>query len=53
MVDASGNVTELKVKKTLSKRDLKQKIKVVKAKIDAAQELDSEEEEFALENQLL
>lgn len=53
MTDALGNVTELKVKKTLSKRDEKAMIKNLKKKIAAREELDEDEEEFALANELL
>jgi elongation factor 3 len=53
MTDALGNTSEVKkVKKALSKRDQKAKIKVVKAKIVGGEELDSDEEEFAQENKL-
>jgi elongation factor 3 len=48
MTDALGNTSEVKkVKKALSKRDEKAKIKIVKKKIDDGEELDSDEEEFA------
>merc|ERR1712230_257905 len=53
MTDALGNVTQVKVKKTLSKRDLKAKLKVLKKKIDEGDELDSDEEELAIEHKLL
>lgn len=53
MTDALGNTSEVKKqKKTLSKRDLKAKLKIIKKKIDDAEELDSEEEELANENKL-
>jgi len=53
MTDALGNTSEVKVKKTLSKRDEKAKVKVVKKKIDSGEELDSDEEAFAIEQKLL
>jgi elongation factor 3 len=53
MTDALGNTSEVKVKKTLSKRDEKAKVKAVKKKIDAGEELDSDEEAFAIEQKLL
>jgi elongation factor 3 len=53
MTDALGNTSEVKkVKKALSKRDLKAKLKIIKKKIDDAEELDSDEEELAVENKL-
>lgn len=54
MVDALGNVTEVKqAKKTLSKRDEKALIKTLKAKISKGEELDEDEEAFAIEHGLL
>lgn len=54
MTDALGNVTEIKgPKKKLSKREEKAAIKVIAKKIKAGQELDEEEEEIAIENNLL
>jgi len=52
MTDASGNTSEVKVKKTLSKRDEKIKIKAIKKKIEEGADLDTDEEEFALEKGL-
>merc|ERR1712000_507798 len=52
MVDALGNVSEVKVKKTLSKRDQKAKIKILKKKIKEGEELDTDDEEFAQEHNL-
>jgi elongation factor 3 len=53
IIDASGNTVELKKnKKKLSKREEKAMVKQVKAKIDNAEELDSDEEAFAEENKL-
>ena len=46
MTDAHGNVTELKQKKTMSKRDLKVKIKSVMKQIKNGEELNSDDEEF-------
>jgi len=48
MTDNLGNVTELKVKKTLSKRDEKTVIKNIKKKIKNNEELDEDEEEIAV-----
>jgi len=54
MVDALGNVTEVKgPKKKLSKREEKAAIKAIAKKIKQGQELDEDEEEIALENNLL
>jgi len=54
MVDALGNVTEVKKeKKTLSKRDEKALIKVLKKKISDGEELDEDEEAFAIANNLM
>jgi len=53
MTDALGNVTEVKVKKTLSKRDEKAMIKNLKKKIAAGEELDEDEEELAIAQSLL
>lgn len=52
MTDALGNVTELKVKKKLSKRDEKAKLKIIKKKIEDGIELDDDEYELATENKL-
>lgn len=54
MTDAAGNKIEIKQeKKTLSKKEEKALIKKVKGKIKAGEPLDSEEEEFAFEKDLL
>jgi elongation factor 3 len=54
MVDAAGNKVELKQdKKKLSKKEEKVMMKKVKTKIKAGEKLDSDEEEFAFENELL
>merc|ERR1712125_160586 len=54
MTDAAGNVTKVKgAKKTLSKKEQKQMIKKIKAKLKEGQELDSDEEEFAIEKDLI
>lgn len=52
MTDATGNVTKLKVKKKLSKREEKVKKKEVLAKINAGEDIDSSEDEFANEHGL-
>jgi len=54
MVDALGNVSEVKKeKKTLSKRDEKALLKVLKKKIQDGEELDEDEEELAIKNGLM
>jgi elongation factor 3 len=54
MVDALGNVTEVKgPKKKLSKRDEKSAIKAIQKKIKAGQPLDEDEEEIAIEHNLI
>jgi elongation factor 3 len=54
MTDAAGNVTKVKgQKKKLSKKDEKALIKKIKAKLSEGQELDSDEEEFVIEKELL
>merc|ERR1711991_1172597 len=53
MTDALGNTTEIEVKKKLSKREEKQLIKTIKAKIKNGDELDDDENDFAIENNLL
>lgn len=53
MTDALGNTSEVVVKKTLSKREEKQMLKTLRAKIKAGDELDDEEHEFAVAHSLL
>merc|ERR1711935_136643 len=54
MTDAAGNVKKVKgQKKKLSKKAEKNMVKKVKAKLKEGQELDSEEEEFAIEKELI
>merc|ERR1711957_295418 len=54
MTDAAGNVSKVKgQKKKLSKKEEKQMMKKIKGKIKNDVELDSDEEEFALEKDLL
>jgi len=54
MTDAAGNKIEIKQeKKKLSKKEEKQLLKKVKAKIKAGEPLDSDEEDFAYEKELL
>ena len=48
MTDNLGNTSEIKVKKTLSKRDEKAAIKNIKKKIQSKEELDEDEEELAI-----
>jgi len=52
MTDALGNTSEVKVKKTLSKRDEKTAIKNIKKKITDGEELDEDEEELAIKHNL-
>merc|ERR1712238_177759 len=54
MTDAAGNVKKVKgQKKKRSKKDEKKLVKIVKAKLKEGQELDSDEEEFAIEKDLI
>jgi len=52
ITDATGNVMEVKQKKKLTKREEKALAKKIKAKIDKGEELDSDEDTFAAENNL-
>lgn len=52
VTDAKGNVSEIKIKKKLSKRDEKKKILEIKKKIEIGEDLDSDEDELATENKL-
>lgn len=52
MVDSVGNVSEVKVQKKLTKREEKAFIKTVKAKMDAGDELDDFELDFAIKNSI-
>jgi len=54
MTDAAGNVTKVKgQKKKRSKKEEKQLTKKIKAKLKEGQELDSDEEEYAIEKSLI
>jgi elongation factor 3 len=54
VTDAAGNVTKLKgQKKKLSKKEEKQLVKKIKAKLKNGEDLDSDEEEFAIEKDLM
>jgi elongation factor 3 len=54
MTDAAGNVTKIKgAKKKLSKKEEKQLVKKIKAKIKAGEDLDTDEETFAIEKDLI
>ncbi len=54
MVDAAGNVSEVKgPKKELSKKEQKQLLKKIKDKLKNGIDLDSDEEEFAIEKDLI
>jgi elongation factor 3 len=52
MTDALGNTTEIKQKKKYSKREEKQMIKTIKKKLADGDELDPDEEEFAVEHNM-
>lgn len=52
ITDRAGNVTNVKIKKKLSKRDEKAKLKEIKKKIKDDMDLDSDEEELATEHNL-
>jgi len=54
VTDAAGNVTKVKqAKKKMSKKEEKQMVKKIKAKLKNGQELESDEEEFAIEKDLI
>jgi elongation factor 3 len=53
MVDAMGNESEIKVKKTLTKVEIKKEIKRIRKMVKDGQELDDEEHEFAIEHELI
>merc|ERR1712127_867315 len=54
VTDAAGNVSKLKgQKKKLSKKEEKQQVKKIKLKLKNNQPLDSDEEEFAIEKDLM
>jgi len=54
MTDAAGNVKKVKgQKKKRSKKEEKQLTKKIKAKLKEGQELDSDEEEYAIEKELI
>jgi elongation factor 3 len=54
VTDAAGNVTQLKgPKKKLSKKEEKALVKKIKAKLKNGEALDSDEEEFAIEKDLV
>jgi len=54
VTDAAGNVEKLKgQKKKLSKKEEKQLVKKIKLKLKNGQELDSDEEEFAIDKDLI
>ena len=52
VMDAKGNVTEVKIKKKLSKRDEKIKLKEIRKKIELGEDLDSDEDELAQSNNM-
>ena len=52
MTDAHGNVTEIKQKKTLSKREIKVKTKTILKLLKQGEELNSDDDEFAQEHDL-
>jgi len=54
VTDAAGNVTKVKqAKKKMSKKEEKQMVKKIKAKLKHGQELESDEEDFAIEKDLI
>jgi len=54
MTDAAGNVSKVKgQKKKMSKKEEKQMLKKIKAKLKEGQDLDTDEEEFAIEKDLI
>merc|ERR1712127_599506 len=54
MTDAAGNVSKVKgQKKALSKKEQKQMLKKIKLKLKEGAELDTDEEEFAIEKDLI
>merc|ERR1712209_37442 len=54
MTDAAGNVTKVKgAKKKMSKKEEKQLVKKIKNKLKNGVDLDSDEEEFAIEKSLI
>jgi len=54
VTDAAGNVSKVKGrKKKLSKKEEKQLVKRIKAKLKNGEELDSDEEEFAIDKDLI
>jgi len=54
VVDAAGNVSKVKqAKKKRSKKEEKRLMKVIKAKLKEGQDLDTDEEDFAIEKDLI
>jgi len=54
MTDAAGNVSKVKgQKKKLSKKEEKQLVKKIKAKLKNGEDLDTDEEDFAIEKDLI
>tara|TARA_B110000495_G_C23019273_1_gene604341 strand:- start:72 stop:2405 length:2334 start_codon:yes stop_codon:yes gene_type:complete len=49
MVDASGNVVKIKLSRKLNAKEKKKKMKHIKQKLSEGYDLDSEEEEYAIE----
>ena len=49
MVDASGNEVKIKRRKKLNAKEKKKKMALIKKKIADEENLDSEEEEYAIE----
>jgi elongation factor 3 len=49
MIDATGNEVKIKRKKKLTTKDKKKLIKIIKQKIEDGHDLDTEEEEYAIE----
>jgi len=53
IIDALGNESEIVIKKTLSKREIKQAVKLIRQKLKNGEDLDDEEHEIAVENAML
>ena len=54
MTDAAGNITKVKEeKKEMSKKQQKEMLKKIKGKLKEGVELDTYEEEFAIEKDLI
>lgn len=52
-IDNMGNVTEIKQKKILSKKEIKERTKIVSKKLKDGDELNDDDYDFAVENKLI